>query len=430
MDKKGKIITAVMGFIFVSSVVTTGLIFSVDPVVVKQQQFTYELHQEIPTDVESYVRANAKVLSGVSVNLSNVETDKVGVYDAYAEYSGKKYPFSIQIRDTAEPIATLVQTKYEININETLYAKDMIKEVVEDSSYKVYFDEEGKPESKTFTEAKTYNDVFIIVEDEHGNKSQKLRVSVVVKNKSDKPILIGVKDTTIQLNSPFDVLSGVKATDKTDGDLTNKIKVDGKVNTNKVGVYEIVYRVTNSNGYTTSITRKVTVTNETLSGDDSQRDVADGPYLAKLEMRERESVYLTLKRNLFTGNNTLDLVKQMNDYLVKYVEYTSVDVDNKKANSSYGVIKNNIGTDQGFARAFLYMSDMQEIECLYVTGKYNNQNRAWNIVKIGNYYYHIDIAMNRKLNQQFKLYSTQEMVELGYSFDEAKYPVCNHTFNP
>ena len=117
MDKKGKIITAVIGFIFVSSVVTTGLIFSVDPVVVKQQQFTYELYQEIPTDVESYVRANAKVLSGVSVNLSNVETDKVGVYDAYAEYSGKKYPFSIQIRDTAEPIATLVQTKYEININ-------------------------------------------------------------------------------------------------------------------------------------------------------------------------------------------------------------------------------------------------------------------------------------------------------------------------
>ena len=37
--------------------------------VVKQQQFTYELYQEIPTDVESYVRANAKVLSGVSVNL-------------------------------------------------------------------------------------------------------------------------------------------------------------------------------------------------------------------------------------------------------------------------------------------------------------------------------------------------------------------------
>ena len=29
MDKKGKIITAVIGFIFVSSVVTTGLIFSV-----------------------------------------------------------------------------------------------------------------------------------------------------------------------------------------------------------------------------------------------------------------------------------------------------------------------------------------------------------------------------------------------------------------
>lgn len=429
MDKKGKIITVVMGIILLSSIGITGLIFSVDPVVLKQNQFTFELNEDIPSDAASYIKANEKVLSEVAVNLSSVDTDKVGVYEVYAEYLGKQYPFNIRIRDTAVPIATLVQTKYEIGVNDVLYAKDMVKEIVEDSAYSVYFDEEGKPESKVFTEARTYNDVFIIVEDEHGNKSQKLRVSVVVKKDNDKPVILGVKDVTIQVNTPFDPMAGIKATDKTDGDLTSKIKISGKVNVKKAGEYILTYSVMDKDRNSVTKTRKVTVQNDPIPESDSTRDVANGPYLAKSEIREREAVYLTLKRNLFTGHNELELINQMNDYLLKYVEYVKYDDDHKKANSSYGVIKNNVGTDQGFARALLYMSDMQKIECVYVTGQYKGVSRAWNIVKIGNYYYHLDVVANKTENLNFKLRSTQEMIEAGYSFNEADYPVCNRVFS-
>ncbi len=52
---------------------------------------------------------------------------------------------------------------------------------------------------------------------------------------------------------------GVTAKDTVDGNLSSSIITEGKVNINNVGEYNINYLVTNSRGYTNSITRKVIV---------------------------------------------------------------------------------------------------------------------------------------------------------------------------
>lgn len=57
---------------------------------------------------------------------------------------------------------------------------------------------------------------------------------------------------TIRKGSTFDPMKGVSATDKTDGDLTAKITVTGKVDTKTVGQYLLKYSVTNSQGKTTT----------------------------------------------------------------------------------------------------------------------------------------------------------------------------------
>ncbi len=259
MDKKGRVIIESMVVLLVGAIGITSLLFLVDPLRIKQEQFTFELHDHIPTDPKNYIDANDNVLSAVTMNFSNVDTNKVGTYEVSAQYLGKEYFFNIQIKDTVKPIAKLVQTKYEIYVNETLYAKDMVKDVVEDSSYHIYFDEEGHPESKTFTEAKVYNNIYIIVEDEHGNKSQRLRVSVSVKPDNDKPILRGIRDSVIPLYEPFDPYQGVEALDKTDGNITNRIDIHGDVNTNQPGIYQITYKVTDSSGNTTIKMRKIVV---------------------------------------------------------------------------------------------------------------------------------------------------------------------------
>ena len=82
------------------------------------------------------------------------------------------------------------------------------------------------------------------------------------------PVFSGVTNKTITVGDTFDVLAGVTATDKEDGDLTSKIQVDGNVDTNKVGAYTVTYTVSDSKGLTTTATRVITVqAKPTVDGD-------------------------------------------------------------------------------------------------------------------------------------------------------------------
>ncbi|MFB5253098.1 M60 family metallopeptidase [Bacillus mycoides] len=64
---------------------------------------------------------------------------------------------------------------------------------------------------------------------------------------------------TINVGDSFDPMAGVSATDKEDGDLTDKVTVDGKVDTSKAGTYELTYTVKDSKGHKVIAKQKVTV---------------------------------------------------------------------------------------------------------------------------------------------------------------------------
>ncbi|MBY0757503.1 DUF5011 domain-containing protein, partial [Clostridium sardiniense] len=61
--------------------------------------------------------------------------------------------------------------------------------------------------------------------------------------------VIKAENKTIKVGSKFDPMTEVSATDKEDGNITNKIKViENTVNVNKPGTYKVVYEVTDSQG--------------------------------------------------------------------------------------------------------------------------------------------------------------------------------------
>lgn len=76
------------------------------------------------------------------------------------------------------------------------------------------------------------------------------------------PVLNGIEDKTIIVGSNFDLLEGITASDKKDGDITASIKVDGMVDTKKAGEYKLVYSVTNSEGKVATKTCIITVKEE------------------------------------------------------------------------------------------------------------------------------------------------------------------------
>lgn len=62
-----------------------------------------------------------------------------------------------------------------------------------------------------------------------------------------------------KLAAAFDPKAGAAASDEEDGDLTDKILVEGSVNTEKAGEYTLTYSVTDSEGASYTVKRVVTV---------------------------------------------------------------------------------------------------------------------------------------------------------------------------
>lgn len=80
------------------------------------------------------------------------------------------------------------------------------------------------------------------------------------KKDTEKPVItiIGEKEITINQGSGYND-EGAKAMDNVDGDITASIKVKNNVDTSKVGVYSVVYSVSDKAGNKAEASRKVTV---------------------------------------------------------------------------------------------------------------------------------------------------------------------------
>ncbi|MBC2683575.1 DUF5011 domain-containing protein [Bacillus toyonensis] len=117
---------------------------------------------------------------------------------------------------------------------------------------------EGKVDtSKVGTYELTYT-----VKDSKGHKviaKQTVMVKEKEEIKDEAPLLKVPSETTISEGNTFDPMKDVSVTDKEDGDLTNKITVEGKVDTSKVGTYELTYTVKDSKGHKVIAKQTVTV---------------------------------------------------------------------------------------------------------------------------------------------------------------------------
>ena len=102
-------------------------------------------------------------------------------------------------------------------------------------------------------------------------KTQTIKVDVVDK-KAPEITLTGDAEMTIEAGGTYED-PGYGAQDDYDGDITDKVKVSGEVDTSKPGDYEVKYTVSDSSDNKTEETRTVHVTDTTapeivLKGDD------------------------------------------------------------------------------------------------------------------------------------------------------------------
>ena len=198
-----------------------------------------------------------EVTDKVQVN-GNVDYNKIGEYDVIytidtliGKYEKKE---KIKVVDTIAPEISL-EGGEEYNQS---YAREY-----EEPGFKAVDAYEGDLTDKVTVlkeeiDETRYN-LKYQVQDTSGNKTEKIRKVIIVDDVPPVITLNGSASMTVYLNASYDE-KGAKAHDEKDGDLTDKISIEGSVDTSKTGKYTITYKVSDKSGNEAKKTRTVTVT--------------------------------------------------------------------------------------------------------------------------------------------------------------------------
>lgn len=255
-----KIIVTVLSFFIIVDVILIYIALTISPIKLRRNSFTYQYGEDISTDVADYVDANPEVLKNVQLDLSNVSKE-VGTYQASIQYFDEKQTFEVVIVDTVKPKVQLKKVQWSVELGKTIQAKNLIEKIEDMSKTTVYFYDEKtqqKTESKSYNVEGSYIEKIIVV-DEHENQSAALRVKIVVEKNKVLPQIKGVKDTTIHIGEEIDLKKGIRAVDDIEGDITSRLIIEGTVNNQIAGEYQIVYTVSDNAGNIAKEVRKVKV---------------------------------------------------------------------------------------------------------------------------------------------------------------------------
>jgi len=115
--------------------------------------------------------------------------------------------------------------------------------------------------------------------------------------------------------------------------------------------------------------------------------------LKVLSETEREILsYLesVLEKTGARQQGTVEAVKVLHDYLVLELKYD--ESFQKISHSPEGVMKNKTAVCDGYSRTMQLLLFMLDIESRIISGTAGEQSHAWNLVKIGDDWYHVDVT--------------------------------------
>ena len=184
-----------------------------------------------------------------AVDVSTLGTYQI-TYSAKYLWLSESVQRTVHVVDTVAPVITLRTDPDHI----TLPGADYVEE-----GYAASDNYDGDITDKVTTSFDAEKGIMVYtVQDSSGNETKVERVIKYTDPTPPEITLNGDSEITIQAGTAYDE-PGYTAKDNVDGDITDKVQVEGTVNHNRAGTYTITYSVTDSYGNTTTVTRTVKV---------------------------------------------------------------------------------------------------------------------------------------------------------------------------
>ena len=142
--------------------------------------------------------------------------------------------------------------------------------------------------------------------------------------------------------------------------------------------------------------------------------------------------FINTNISAFMSNYEKELA--IHNYIATTSEFGDADVYRNSEHSAYGPLINHIGVCEGYAKAMELLSNCCGLECRMIKGIANGGLHAWNLIKLEDDWYHVDVTWDDppKSGSEYDLdiaytyfnLDDEYMNELFHSWKAEFYPEC------
>ena len=145
----------------------------------------------------------------------------------------------------------------------------------------------------------------------------------------------------------------------------------------------------------------------------------------KDEMRLKQNSVNTILSSassyISSGKDEYEKVVLLYRFLCGRFDYTVA--EEEPTMPAYNLLCDGLAHSRSFSSVFFAECSNANIQCLLVSGTRGGKACYWNMVRLEDQYYYVDLMRSIELGEkEIHLMSTEEMLELGYLWDTASYP--------
>ncbi|WP_270524932.1 polysaccharide deacetylase [Longibaculum muris] len=244
-------------FIAIICIIIAILVIGIGYFVINQSSIHFISNHEIEVNtVVDYSRFIDYVKDGkkddVKIDSSQVNVKKVGEYKVVYKYKDEEKTLKVNVVDTLPPEFDVKSKK--VALNQTVEPSELVKNIKDASQTKVSF-------AKNYEFNKVgWQEIEVIVKDAYDNETRKKVKVNVVKDEKAPEIIVGNANVVVGEKIDLKALATIK--DDFDKNPTLKVESD-KLDTNKIGTYQVKYIAKDVSGNQSEKTIQVEVVDKT-----------------------------------------------------------------------------------------------------------------------------------------------------------------------
>lgn len=348
---------------------------------------------------------NAEYVEG---STDEVDMDTIGKYQVKISFLGGwcTVRSAIRVQDTTSPLVTLQDVT--IWLGEEAAAADFVASVSDATQTEISY-----VEAPDFSAAGSF-EVTIAVTDAGGNVTQETALLTITED-TEAPVIEGVEELTTTQGGTISYKSGVTVTDNLDEEPTLTIDTS-QVDLNTVGDYEVTYTATDSAGNSSSVTTTVHVETPTI-------DTATEDTVAALADELLEDL-------IDDDMSQYEIIYAIYWWCHDHIAYKDMDEHDDWVRGAYMGLVNRQGdcfTYASTAKILLTQAGIENLDIEKVPTSTSTSLHFWNLVNIGDGWYHFDTT-RRSDGSTFFYLTDEELMEYSdahggtHNYDASLYP--------